>query len=209
MPCKCRTCESKEPKHIPEYFIDGNKAEVSVGAFAPKASAKVRVSPAIPDATGFPFDDNTAGEELELAGPPNIVDVIEQLLDSGGDLRGWIRAQRELGPKATLGGHPDFYKILDEMKSLYSAKHYQYATDKDPMANFRLCGDLIHKMLKPGIRPTIAAALCLMSKQIVGVYEIVGEGKTNTIESLQDKLRDIGIYSVILQILVAETQEQK
>jgi hypothetical protein len=106
-----------------------------------------------------------------------------------------------------LGGHPDFYKILDEMKALYSAKHYQYATDADPMINFRLCGSLGQKLIKPGVNSTIAAALLLMSKQIVGVYEIVGEGKTNTLESLQDKLRDIGIYSVILQILVAETQK--
>lgn len=174
-----------EPKHIPEYFIDGNRAPQ-------KWEEKITPYPT-PDATGFPFDDNTQGEDL------NTFDV--ELFNEK------KRALVESLCVQPLGGHPDFYKILDEMKALYSAKHYQYATDADPMVNFRLCGDLIHKMLKPGIRPTIAAALCLMSKQIVGVYEIVGEGKTNTIESLQDKLRDIGIYSVILQILVAETQK--
>jgi hypothetical protein len=146
------------------------------------------VHPPVEDPTGFPFADNTQGEEIETA-----VDneVILRAIEKG----------------KLLGGHPDFYKILDEMKSLYSAKHYQYATDKDPMINFRLCGSLANKLIKPGVNQTIAAALLLMSKQIVGVYEIVGEGKTNTIESLQDKLRDIGIYSVILQILVAETQK--
>lgn len=105
-----------------------------------------------------------------------------------------------------LGGHPRFYEILDEMKALYSAKHYQYATNADPMSNFRLCGQLAQKLYKPDINRTVAAALTLMSKQVVGVYEIVGEGKSNTVESLQDKLRDIGIYSVILQILVSEVK---
>jgi hypothetical protein len=106
------------------------------------------------------------------------------------------------------GGHPMFYELGEEENQLYSDKHYQYATDADPMSNFRLCGDLIHKLLKPGVNPTIAAALCLMSKQIVGVYEIVGEGKQNTIESLEDKLKDIGIYSRIIRIMLRESQEQ-
>lgn len=104
-----------------------------------------------------------------------------------------------------FGGHPMFYKLGEEDDRLYSQKHYQYATDADPMSNFRLCGDLLRKLLKPGVDPTIAAALALMSKQIVGVYEIVGEGKTNTIESLEDKLRDIGIYSRIIRILGRES----
>jgi len=107
-----------------------------------------------------------------------------------------------------LGGHPRFYALRAKNEELYSAKHYQYATDADPMSNFRLCGNLIHKLLKPGVNPTIAAALTLMSKQIVGVYEIVGEGKENTIESLEDKLRDIEIYASILQVLVEESENQ-
>jgi len=105
------------------------------------------------------------------------------------------------------GGHPMFYELGEEENELYSAKHYQYATDADPMSNFRVCGDLIRKLLKPGVNPTIAAALCLMSKQIVGVYEIVGEGKQNTLESLEDKLKDIGIYSRIIRIMVREQNE--
>jgi len=100
-----------------------------------------------------------------------------------------------------------FYELGEEENELYSAKHYQYATDADPMSNFRVCGDLIRKLLKPGVNPTIAAALCLMSKQIVGVYEIVGEGKQNTLESLEDKLKDIGIYSRIIRIMVREQNE--
>jgi hypothetical protein len=128
---------------------------------------------------------------------PRIEDMIENL-----------RKHAVTNAVQPRGGHPMFYELGEEENQLYSDKHYQYATDADPMSNFRLCGDLIHKLLKPGVNPTIAAALCLMSKQIVGVYEIVGEGKQNTIESLEDKLKDIGIYSRIIRIMVRESQEQ-
>jgi hypothetical protein len=184
--------------------------------------------PPVEDATGFPFDDNAPGEELDRVLMAEAISrksstMNENLCEYTSDpclspgqacrcTHCQSHAERYVNrqqPKAAqaLGGHPDFYKILDEMKALYSAKHYQYATDADPMINFRSCGSLAAKLIKPGVNQTLAAALLLMSKQIVGVYEIVGEGKTNTIESLQDKLRDIGIYSVILQILVAETQK--
>lgn len=106
--------------------------------------------------------------------------------------------------EAKLGGHPLFYKLRRENEALYSAKHYQYATDADPMSNFRRCGTLIDKLLKPGVNRTLAAALTLMSKQVVGVYEIVGEQKANTVESLEDKLRDIEIYATICQVLLKE-----
>lgn len=107
------------------------------------------------------------------------------------------------------GGHPLFYKLIAEEAEMYSRKHYQYATDADPMSNFRLCGQLTRKCIKPGVNPTIAAALTLMSKQVVGVYEIVGEGKTGTIDSLEDKLLDIAIYSRIIRILVREAEAGK
>lgn len=111
-----------------------------------------------------------------------------------------------MADKKNRGGHPLFYKLIEEEASMYSRKHYQYATDADPMSNFRLCGQLIRKCIKPGVNPTIAAALTLMSKQVVGVYEIVGEGKTGTIDSLEDKLLDIAIYSRIIRILVREAE---
>lgn len=103
-----------------------------------------------------------------------------------------------------LAGHPLFHSIRVENAKLYAEKHRQYATDADPMSNFRRCGTLIDKLLKPGVDRTLAAALTLMSKQVVGVYEIVGEQKENTIESLEDKLRDIEIYATICQVLLRE-----
>jgi hypothetical protein len=106
-------------------------------------------------------------------------------------------------------GHPAFKEIVDELKELHSEKNRQYATPDAPLANFYRTGNIIKKLLKPGIPPEIASCLSFMSKQIDGVYEIVGEGKENTLDSLEDKLKDIAVYSVLMMILVRERNAKK
>lgn len=106
-------------------------------------------------------------------------------------------------------GHPLFYSIVDELKLLHSIKNQQYATKDNPLGNFQRTGKLISKFLKPGIDPALASCLSLMSKQIDGIFEIVGECKTNTPDSLEDKLRDVAVYSVIAMIIIAELKEKK
>lgn len=100
-----------------------------------------------------------------------------------------------------------FYEILEELKDLHSRKNSQYATNKNPLANFERCSKLCEKLLNPSIKnKTLAYLLILMSKQVDGVYEMVGEGKTNTVEEVEDKLKDIAIYSLI-GIILERTHE--
>lgn len=106
-------------------------------------------------------------------------------------------------------GHPLFYKLVNEIADLHERKNYQYASQSDPLGNFRRTGQIIRKMLKPGIDPALASCLAFMSKQVDGVYDIVGESKTGTIDSLEDKLQDIAVYSIIGLILVRETKAGK
>lgn len=103
-------------------------------------------------------------------------------------------------------GHPMFYEIIDSLKELHSKKNQQYATVDDPLRNFKDVGNLIDKMLKPGINRPLAACLGLVAKQMVAVYEMVGEGKTGMVDSLEDKLRDIAVYSVIAMIILKESE---
>ena len=98
-------------------------------------------------------------------------------------------------------GHPKFYEILNELAELHSNKNFQYASQGDPLGNFHRCASMTSKILKDGINKPLATALMYMSKQIDGVYEIVGEGKEGTADSLKDKLMDIAVYSVICMIL--------
>jgi hypothetical protein len=106
-------------------------------------------------------------------------------------------------------GHPMFHTLIEEIRELHEKKNKQYATSDDPLGNFRRTGKIIAKMLKPGLDPTLASCLAFMSKQVDGVYEIFGEAKTDTIDSLEDKLLDIAVYSIIAMILVRESRAEK
>jgi hypothetical protein len=106
-------------------------------------------------------------------------------------------------------GHPMFHTLIEEIRELHEKKNKQYATPEDPLGNFRRTGKIIAKMLKPGLDPTLASCLAFMSKQVDGVYEIFGEAKTDTIDSLEDKLLDIAVYSIIAMIMVREARGLK
>jgi len=102
-------------------------------------------------------------------------------------------------------GHPDFYKLINEEIELHNKKNYQYASDKDPLGNFDRVGILCHKiMLNPDIPDNLKIGMVQMAKQIDAVYDIIGEGKQNTIESVEDKFRDISVYSKINNIMYRE-----
>ncbi|MGH9404388.1 MAG: hypothetical protein ACRD3D_00970 [Terriglobia bacterium] len=102
-------------------------------------------------------------------------------------------------------GHPEFYKIIEKLKELHSEKNRQYATQDDPLANFRRTGTMIGKFLKPGILRPLASCLSLMSKQVDAVYEMVGEAKANTTDSLEEKLSDIAVYAILAIVINRES----
>lgn len=102
-------------------------------------------------------------------------------------------------------GHPMFYEILNEMRDLHDRKNAQYASSKDPLGNFRRGSNISNKLINPKIKnKELAYLLVLMSKQIDGVMEMLGEGKDNTVEEIEDKLLDMATYSVIGIILRRE-----
>lgn len=104
-----------------------------------------------------------------------------------------------------IPGHPKFTKILLELWLLHQKKNYQYATKDDPLGNFHRTGQIAKKLFKDSIKnKSLAIALAYMVKQIDGVYEMVGESKKDTIDELNDKLRDIAIYSILCMILNEE-----
>ena len=102
-------------------------------------------------------------------------------------------------------GHKRFYEIIEELKELHSKKNYQYASVKKPLDNFNRGAMLADKLFKESIKnKALADLLILMGKQVVAVYDMVGDSKTNTVDSLEEKLRDIAVYSIIGIILNEE-----
>lgn len=98
-------------------------------------------------------------------------------------------------------GHPQYYKLLEELAELHSKKNATYADDKNPLGNFYRSSKLAEKLYKPTNKP-LAQAMALMAKQIDAVYDIVGEDKTNLCETLEDKFKDIAVYSLLCIILL-------
>ncbi len=102
-------------------------------------------------------------------------------------------------------GHPRFYEIIEELSQLHSDKNSTYASQENPLGNFIRSAKLSEKIYNPKIKnKPLAQALVLMAKQIDAVYDIVGEGKEDLVESIEDKLRDISVYSILCIILMEE-----
>lgn len=102
-------------------------------------------------------------------------------------------------------GHQRFYEILAKAAETHSKKNYQYATVSDPLSNFKRCGEMVAPLFKDTIKnKPLAICLAYMSKQIDGVFQMIGLGKTNTVEEVRDKLNDILVYAGIAMILEEE-----
>jgi hypothetical protein len=106
-------------------------------------------------------------------------------------------------------GDPMFYEIVEELKQLHSRKNFQYATQGNPLGNFERVGRLAKKLFKEHVPEDLGSAMLLMGKQIDAVYEMVGEGKSGTVEELEDKFKDMAAYSVICMILVRKAKAIK
>ena len=98
---------------------------------------------------------------------------------------------KEITFKVNGNGHPKFYELLEEIANLHDNKNADYATSDDPLINFKREGKALEKygLITEGDAP-LKYALILMSKQIDGVYKMVGRGDTGKAESIKDKLKD-------------------
>lgn len=98
-----------EPKHKPEYFIEGQSKPLPLPKFPLGAP--------IEDCTGFPYDDNTAGEELTM----------EEILGSS-------------DPRTQLT--ITHTQLCQSALALMMKKNQDYACESDLFRNFRYFGSL-------------------------------------------------------------------
>ncbi len=102
-----------------------------------------------------------------------------------------------LGKTNTQYGHPDFYKLLDQMAELHSRKNHDYAGTSDPLKNLRACTRL-------ELDPFIGVMVRLQDKWS-RIEEFV-KSKTLLVknESVEDTLMDNAVYSLLAIILLRE-----
>jgi len=94
-------------------------------------------------------------------------------------------------------GHPDFYKLLDQMADVHSRKNHDYAGDSDPLKNLRACERL-------NLDPFMGVMVRLQDKWS-RLEEFVKSGKLMVKdESVLDTLIDNANYSLLAIILYKE-----
>ena len=93
-------------------------------------------------------------------------------------------------------GHPKYLEIINELIELHNKKNKQYADKKDPLGNFDRCSKIMSRgyseIIKNDPYRTMSFyATNLANKQWDGAIEIMAYDKTDTPDSLEEKLMDL------------------
>ncbi len=96
-------------------------------------------------------------------------------------------------------GHPRFYEILDKMAALHSSKAHDYATDEDPLTNFRMVGEATFR--KPW-----QVAWQFIATKFFRLVNLLGGTKAPANESIDDSFMDMAVYC-ILAIIMREEED--
>jgi hypothetical protein len=102
-------------------------------------------------------------------------------------------------PPVPTGGHPRFFELLDEMKTLHASKGHDYSKTTDPLSNLRRSEAF-------GI-DAWRGVLVRMSDKWSRIEELTN-GKTAKHESLRDSLFDLSAYALLCLILLEEKGEK-
>jgi len=95
-------------------------------------------------------------------------------------------------------GHPDFYKLIKELKEIHSSKNHDYSGEGDPFKNFKLSEESMGIPAWKGCLIRISdkfSRLCNFAKK--EKYEVKDE-------NIEDTLKDLAVYSLICIILYRE-----
>ena len=98
-------------------------------------------------------------------------------------------------------GHPRFYELLEEIKETHNRKNHDYAQDKDPLSNLKMCESL-------GV-PAWKGTLVRMSDKWSRITQLAN-GKEALVkdEAITDTLKDMAVYSLLCIILIEENKNK-
>ena len=94
-------------------------------------------------------------------------------------------------------GHPEYLKLLDEMRELHVKKASDYGSGTDPLANCRASTEL-------GV-PAWQGTMIRAMDKVTRIKSFIRNGKLEN-ESVEDSLKDLAAYSLIALVLFRELQ---
>lgn len=94
--------------------------------------------------------------------------------------------------------NPAFNKLIEEILALHDSKNNDYATDTDPLSNFK-------RSRAFGVPPW--KGICIRMSDKWSRIEQLSTGKTAKHESLRDSLIDNAVYSLLAVIALDDEKE--
>lgn len=126
---------------------------------------------------------------------------------------GYLRPEipPELTPLAR-GGHPQFYKIIDDLAELHSKKNTDYAKGmkEGPLGNFQRTAAI--QALYPNMNwaTPFGVAVSYMLKQLDAAMVLKSTQRESvTGEQVGDRMKDVAVYAVLLMIINQEEVDLK
>lgn len=104
-------------------------------------------------------------------------------------------------PDAPVNHHIEYYRAVMEAVRISAAKNHDYASDDDPLGNFR-------KVEEYGI-PAYTGLLCRMIDKISRIQTFFTKGELKVEgEGLEDALMDLGNYCFLMIALLRDQQRE-
>lgn len=97
-------------------------------------------------------------------------------------------------------GHPEYLKLLDELRELHLKKSADYGTGKDPFANCRSGAEF-------GVDPWVGVMIRANDK-VQRIKAFLQNGNLKN-ESVEDSLLDLAAYTLIALVLFREEKQNK
>lgn len=97
-------------------------------------------------------------------------------------------------------GSPEFYKLLDEAAEIHNKKSADYATNTDPLGNYRYAGELAKRFNDP----TDAGLMGRFAEKLQRVINL--EGKSPVNESIEDTENDM---LVIIALFISNRRKRR
>lgn len=87
----------------------------------------------------------------------------------------------------------EFMEIVDKMKEIHVQKNNDYATESDPLSNFKFAAELV----KHFSNPTDQVFVSLIGIKLARLSVLLTSGKTPNNESIADSFIDLANYSAL------------
>jgi hypothetical protein len=108
-------------------------------------------------------------------------------------------------------GHPKFISLCLREMDLHAKKNHDYSGGRghDPLGNFRRVAKILSMYQGLQLQNPEVVAITYLLKQLDAILHLLSNGHHVRVEGIDDRLRDIAVYTKLIQIILDETDGAK